>query len=270
MNRPKSDVGTRRARFAQLHASGSFVMPNAWDIGSALIIESLGFEAVATTSSGLAASLGRNDQQVSLDELVRHVADLSAVLEIPVSVDSEAGFSEDSDGLASTVERLAAAGASGVSIEDFVPGRGILAVEEASDRVGRYASAGAAAGVTVTARAENHLYGAGDLEDTIGRLRSYHRAGADVLYAPGLIDLDDMARLVSELEGPVNVLLLAGGPTVAEMSRVGVRRFSTGGSLAFAAYGALAAGARELLDTGSSDYARAALTREDRSAAFGE
>lgn len=270
MSNPGSDVVSMRTRFAGLHDSGSFVMPNVWDVGSALIIESLGFEAVATTSSGLAASLGRHDQRVTLDELVRHVTDLCSVLQIPVSVDSESGFSDDGDGLATTVERLAAAGASGISIEDFVPGRGILSLEEASDRVARFASAGTAAGLTVTGRAENHLYGAGDLEDTIGRLRSYHRAGAHVLYAPGLIDLDDIARLASELEGPVNVLLLPGGPTVAQMSGVGVRRFSTGGSLAFAAYGALAAGARELLDTGSSDYARAALSREDRSAAFGE
>jgi 2-methylisocitrate lyase-like PEP mutase family enzyme len=269
MTATRFDAASRRRRFAELHDSGSFVMPNAWDVGSALIIESLGFEAVATTSSGLAASLGRHDQQVSLDELVRHVADLCSVLQIPVSVDSESGFSDDGADLAGTVERLAEAGASGVSIEDFLPGRGILTVDEASDRVAQFASAAAAVGITVTARAENHLYDAGELEDTIARLRSYRQAGAGVLYAPGLTDLADIARVVSEVEAPVNVLLLPGGPTVPEMTAVGVRRFSTGGSLAFAAYGALAAGARELLDTGTSEFARAALSRQDRNSAFG-
>lgn len=270
MNPPRSDAASRRARFADLHDSGSFVMPNAWDVGSALIIQSLGFQAVATTSSGLAASLGRHDQHVTLDELVRHVAHLCSVLEIPVSVDSESGFSSDEDGLAETVERLAEAGASGLSIEDFVPERGILTLDEASDRVARFATAAAAVGITVTARAENHLYETGDLDDTSARLRSYHQAGANVLYAPGLTDLDEIARLVSEVEAPVNVLLLPGGPTVPEMTAVGVRRFSTGGSLAFAAYGALAAGARELLDRGTSEFARAALSRRDRDSAFGD
>lgn len=258
-----------RDRFARLHDSGLFVMPNAWDVGSALVLQSLGFEAVATTSSGFAASLGRHDQSISLDELAAHVADLTDAIDIPLSVDAEAGYAADARDLPGAVGALAGAGASGVSLEDFWPGRGVLAVEEATDRVGRFADAATEEGLTVTARAENHLYGVDDLDDTIARLQSYQGAGAHVLYAPGLADMAAIERVVSEVDLPVNVLLLWDGPAVGALEEVGVRRVSTGGALTFAAYGALAAGAREILASGTSQYVERALSQHDRESAFG-
>lgn len=266
----ESTFSTMRQHFADLHRTGSFVMPNAWDIGSALVLQSLGFPVIATTSSGFAASLGRHDQSVTFAELAVHVAALCGAVDIPLTVDAEAGYSSDVDGLTRTVAQLASTGASGVSIEDYVPGRGLLGVEEATARVGRFVAAAEAEGLTVTARSENHLYGVDDLDDTITRLRSYRSAGADVLYAPGLTDITDISRLAAEVDGAVNVLLLPDGPSVDELSAVGVRRMSTGGALAFAAYGALAAAGRELKEHGTSNYVSRALTGSERDAAFGD
>lgn len=265
-----SDVGELRERFSRLHESGIFVMPNAWDIGSALVLQSLGFEAIATTSSGFAASLGRHDQKVSLAELGVHVVDLCDAIDIPLSVDGEAGYAMESEGLPRTIGVLAGTGAAGVSIEDYMADRGLLGVEEATDRVARFVAAAREEGMTVTARAENHLYGADDLDDTISRLRAYADVGADVLYAPGLDDLDQIQRLAAEVGLPVNVLLVPGGPSVGELGEVGVRRVSTGGSLTFAAYGALVEAARELLEGGTSEYAAGNLSWLDRDAAFGD
>jgi 2-methylisocitrate lyase-like PEP mutase family enzyme len=264
-----SDPSSRRTEFARLHESGIFVMPNAWDIGSALVLQSLGFAALATTSSGLAAALGRRDQSVTLAELSVHVADLCSVLDIPLSVDAEAGYAVEIEGLERTVGQLAAAGAAGLSIEDFIPGRGVLGIDEATERVARLAGAAGDEGMVVTARAENHLYGEGDLDDTISRLRAYHEAGADVVYAPGLVATADVSRVVEEVAAPVNVLLIRGGMTVPELGDLGVRRVSTGGSLAFAAYGALAAAGRELSKKGSLGFMEGELDDADRRAAFG-
>lgn len=243
-------------------------MPNMWDIGSARLFESLGFEAVATTSSGFAASLGRHDQTIGLGELVDHVAAVSASVDIPLSVDAEDGYASDVAGLADTVAALADAGASGISIEDYRPQSGILEIGEAVERVGAYAEAAKIHGLVVTARAENHLYGVGDLDDTIARLVAYSGAGADVVYAPGLTSGPDIARVVSEPGRPVNALLRPDTPTVSEMAALGVRRLSTGGALAFAAYGAAARAARELADTGTSGYARDGLSWRERRRAF--
>lgn len=244
-------------------------MPNAWDVGSALVLQSLGFEAVATTSSGFAASLGRHDQSVTLAELAVHVADLCNALDIPLSIDAEAGYSRDLDGLPRTVGQLAATGASGISIEDYTPEKGLLGREEAAERVGRFSTAAHSEGLVVTARAENHLYGIDDLDDTTARLRSYRDAGADVIYAPGLTSIEDIARVVRAVNAPVNVLMLPDGPAVRELTDAGVRRISTGGALGFAAYGALAAGARELLERGTATFTQGALTPAEREAAFG-
>ncbi len=257
-----------RTRFAQLHNAGTFLMPNAWDIGSARILASLGFPAIATTSSGFAASLGRMDQHVVLDEVIRHVGALVRSVDVPVSVDAESGYAASLPGVASTVERLAGEGAAGVSIEDYDPASGIYPVEVAAERVMAAVGAAHRHGIVLTARAENHLYGIEDLDDTISRLRAFRRAGADVLYAPGLDDLKTIARVVDAVEAPVNVLLRRNGPTVSQLAEVGVRRLSTGGSLTFAAFGALAASARELLTAGTSTYIDGALSAEDRRAAF--
>jgi len=254
-------------RFRELHERDRlFVLPNPWDVGSARLLESLGFEALATTSSGFAASLGRLDQHVSRDELVAHVAALSAAVGIPLNVDSEDCFPNEPGGVAETVRRLRAAGAAGCSIEDYDPRADrILEVDVAVARVRE--AVGAADGLVVTARCENHLHGRADLDDTIARLVAYRDAGAGCVYAPGLRALDDIERVVAAAGVPVNVLLLPGGPTVAELASVGVRRASTGGALASAAYGALLAAGRELLERGTSTYARASA--DDYRAAFG-
>ena len=258
-----------RERFRHLHDEGLFVLPNAWDVGSARLLASLGFPAVATTSSGLAASLGRMDQQITRDELAAHVESLIDAVEVPVSVDAESGYAPHPDGVAETVRLLAGLGAAGVSIEDYQSGVGVLARAEAVERVEAAVQAAAETGLVLTARAENHLYGVDDLEDTMARLHAFRRAGADVLYAPGITDPAAIGRIVDEVGAPVNVLLLPGGPTVPELTALGVRRVSTGGALAFTAYGAAAAAARELRDNGTSTYTAGALSQSDRAEAFG-
>lgn len=268
MSEPSKADGVRD-RFAELHLSGTFVMPNAWDVGSARVLESIGFDAIATTSSGFAATMGRHDQSVQLNELAVHVADLCAAVRVPVSVDAEAGYAEDTAGLAATVELLAGAGAAGISIEDYLPGRGILDRGEATERVAAVVQAATPHGVLVTARAENYLYGVDDLDDTISRLRSYGEAGADVLYAPWITDPAGIARLVESVGRPANVLLRPDAPPVAELARLGARRISTGGALALLAYGAAASVARQLLEGQPADLFAGALTREQRDRAFG-
>ncbi len=256
------------ARFAQRHQTGCFVMPNAWDVGSARILASLGFEAIATTSSGHAASLGRMDQRVTLEELLAHVGALVDAVDVPISVDAERCFADDAAGVAVAVERIAATGAAGVSIEDYDPDSGIDPVDVAVERVAAAAEVTRSAGMVLTARAENHLYGVDDLEDTIARLTAYRQAGADVVYAPWLADIAQIGTVVTETAAPVNVLARVDGPSVAELGDVGVRRVSTGGALAFAAYGAMAAAARELLSDGTSTYIGSGLSMDDRRAAF--
>jgi 2-methylisocitrate lyase-like PEP mutase family enzyme len=264
-----SNAGAARARFSELHREGVFVMPNPWDVGSARILAALGFPALATTSSGHAASLGKRDQHVELEELLDHVRAIVQAVDVPVNVDAEHGFAEDAGGVAQTLARIADAGAAGASIEDYDPVSGAL--EPLAVAVARVAAAAGAAresGLVLTARAENHLYGVNDLDDTIARLSAYRDAGADCVYAPGLTDIDDIRRVVTEVGIPVNVLALRKGPSVAALGAAGVRRVSTGGSLAFAAYGALAAAARELLDEGTSNYSSAGLSRDLRAEAF--
>jgi 2-methylisocitrate lyase-like PEP mutase family enzyme len=258
----------RRAAFRDRHLSGPvLLMPNAWDVGSAKLLDSLGFEAIATTSAGFAWTLGKHDQAVTREELLAHVAALGAAVDLPLSVDSERLYAESTDGVAETVRLLAEAGAAGCSIEDYDPAADrIEDTGRAAERVAAAADEARRHGLTLTARAENHLYGRDDLDDTIGRLVAYRDAGADVLYAPGLRDPEHIAAVVQAVDAPVNVLALPGGPTVADLEALGVRRVSTGGALASAAYGALLAGARELLTEGTATYARAGLRPEDRTA----
>jgi 2-methylisocitrate lyase-like PEP mutase family enzyme len=264
-------VTTRlRQRFAELHAVGTFVLPNPWDVGSARLLESLGFPALATTSAGYAASLGRLDQQLTLDELLAHVVALVDAIGIPLNVDTERLYADEPEGVAENARLIAGTGAAGFSIEDYDPLRDRLdPLDEAVARVAAAAEVADAHGLMLTARAENHLYGVDDLDDTVARLRAYREAGAHVLYAPGLSKLDDIARVVRETGVPVNVLALRNGPSVRELASVGVRRVSTGGALAFAAYGALAHAGRELLESGTSEYTAGTLPPDLRKAAFG-
>jgi len=262
-----------RARFRALHEGNElFVMPNPWDVGSAKLLASLGFEALATTSAGLAWSLGKLDGRVTRDELVAHVAALSEATPLPLNVDSERCYPDEAGGVAETVSLLAEAGAAGFSIEDWDPGTGrIDDVERASERVAEAAKAAhdRTDPLVLTGRCENHIHGVDDLDDTIARLIAYRDAGADAVYAPGLRDLGQISRVVEEVGIPVNVLALRGVPSVAELASVGVRRVSTGGGLVAAAYAAALAGAGELRDTAATSYAGGAALDEAFRAAFG-
>ena len=227
-------------------------MPNPFDLGSCRLLEALGFPALATTSGGFAASLGRLDMTTTRDELLRHVEALCTVTGIPVNVDAEQCFPESSGGVARTIELLADAGASGCSIEDWNPREAkIEDIDVAVGRVETAASKAAGLGLVLTARAENHLRGHDEIDDTIARLSAYRMAGADVLYAPALNDLTAISRVVEEVEGPINVLLTPGGPARDELQAIGVRRLSVGNSLARIAYGAMYEAARYLLDAGA-------------------
>ncbi len=265
-------AGERRARFKALHERDQlFVLPNPWDVGSARLLAATGFEALATTSAGFAWSLGKHDQQVTRSELVAHVAELAEATPLPLNVDSERCYPDDSGGVAETVTLLAEAGAAGFSIEDYDPvADRIDDIGLAAERVAIAAEAAHALRepMVLTGRAENHIRGVDDLDDTIARLVAYRDAGADCLYAPGLTDLDEIAAVVKAVGAPVNVLALPHGPTVAELASVGVRRVSTGSLLAGAAYGALTAGARELLVDGTSSYAAGRVSGDALREAF--
>jgi 2-methylisocitrate lyase-like PEP mutase family enzyme len=254
--------------FRELHEREQlFVMPNPWDVGSARLLASLGFEALATTSAGFAWSLGKVDTTVTRDELVAHVRALAAATPLPLNVDSERCYPDDPGGVAETVRLLAEAGAAGCSIEDYDPGRDAIDdVEVAAARVREAAQA--RGDLVLTARAENHLHGVDDLDDTIARLVAYRDAGADVVYAPGLADLEQIATVVEAVGVPVNVLALPHGPSVAELASVGVRRVSTGGALARAAYGTLLEAAQELKEQGTSLYSERGAPRDALQGAF--
>lgn len=233
--------------FRQMHGDGGFVMPNPWDRGSARILEEVGFPALATTSAGFGRSLGKEDQEVTRDELVAHVADLTSFIGVPLNVDSEQMFPDDPGGVERTVQLLVDAGAAGISVEDYDPQLGsIEPIEVSTERVARVCAAAGPSGVVVTARAENYLYGREDLDDTLERLIRYRLAGADVLYAPGLADPADIARVVREAGAPINVLAMTGGPSVSELFDLGVRRISAGSALYNEAYETLRTAAGRL------------------------
>jgi len=242
-------------------------MPNPWDVGSAKLLAGLGFEALATTSAGFAWTLGKHDQHVTRDELIDHVRQVAAAIDVPLNVDSERCFADDLAGIAETVHLLRDAGAAGCSIEDFNPASGgIDPIDVATERVAAAAAAAHAGGdpMVLTARCENLLYGLGDLDDTIDRLVAYRDVGADCVYAPGLTTTDQIRTVAQAVGVPLNVLALPNGPSVAEIGAAGGRRVSTGGSLASTAYGAAMIGARELLESGTSTYLRIKLGGTDR------
>ena len=246
-------------RFLALHKAGRpLLMPNPWDRGSALLLESLGFEALATTSSGFAATLGRLDGRVTRDEALAHAAQVVDAAGVPVSADLENCFADEPSGVAETVRLALEAGLAGCSVEDY-SGPESDTIYDAGLAAERVAAAAEAAHsgerqLVLTARAENHIHGRDDLADTIARLQSYQEAGADVLFAPGLSDLDTIRELVSAVDLPVNVLALPGMPSVSELGEASVSRISVGGAFAFAAYGAAAAAGRELLEEGTYGY----------------
>jgi 2-methylisocitrate lyase-like PEP mutase family enzyme len=245
--------------FLALHTSDRpLLMPNAWDRGSAVMFESLGFEAIATTSSGFAATLGRLDGMVSRDEAIAHSAELAGAVGVPVSADLENCFADDPAEVAETVRLAIDAGLAGCSIEDYSGPEGddIYDAGLAAERVAAAAEAAHSGErrLVLTGRAENHVHDRDDLADTISRLQSYQEAGADVLFAPGLRTLDQIRAVLASIDRPLNVLVVRGMPTVNELAEIGVSRISVGGSLAFAAYGAAATAARELKDSGTYEY----------------
>ena len=244
------------ARFLALHRRDRpLLQPNAWDVGSARLLATLGFEAIATTSSGFAATLGRLDGSVTRDEALAHCRALAAAVDVPVAADTENGFADEPAGVAETVRLAADAGLAGCSIEDFTGRRDdpIYDARLAADRVA--AAADAARGrLVLTARCENLLHRRGDLTDTIARLQAYHEAGADVLFAPGITALDDIRTLVREVDRPVNVLAVAGCPPVGALAEIGVARISVGGAFAYAALAGLVDAATELRDDGTYGY----------------
>jgi 2-methylisocitrate lyase-like PEP mutase family enzyme len=247
---------SKAERFRELHRPGQpLLMPNPWDAGSAKLLESLGFEALATTSSGAAATLGRLDYSVTRDEALAGARAIAAAVDVPVSADLENCF----DDPAETVRLAIDAGLAGCSIEDFTGDKDdpIYPLEIAAERVA--AAAGAAAkDLVLTARAENYLHGRKDLDDTIARLKAYEDAGAHVLYAPGLRDAEDIRRVVDAVERPVNVLVMPGLPSVAELAELNVSRVSVGGAFAFAALGATVQVAQELREQGTYGYSELA------------
>jgi 2-methylisocitrate lyase-like PEP mutase family enzyme len=262
-------------QFLSLHRPGEpLLLPNPWDLGSARLLAALGFKALATTSSGFAASLGRNDGKVSRDEALVHAAVIVAATDLPVSADLENGYAHEAEAVAQTIRLGIEVGLAGGSVEDFTGADEdpIYDRQVAVERIAAAAEAAHAGPVrfVLTARAENYLHGRPDLADTIARLQAYQEAGADVLYAPGLRDIDDIRRLVREVDRPVNVLAIRGVPPVPELAEADVARISVGGSFAFAALGALVEAATELRDHGTYGYtATSAVGRDAAVRAFG-
>jgi 2-methylisocitrate lyase-like PEP mutase family enzyme len=246
-------------QFLALHRAGDpLLLPNPWDRGSARVLASLGFRALATTSSGFAMSLGRPDGSVTADEALEHARVIVSATELPVSADLERGFADDPDGVSRTTERAVQAGLAGCSVEDFSgsPEEPIYEIGLARERIAAAAEAAHRGDVhlVLTARSENYLHGRPDLADTIARLQAFQEAGADVLYAPGLTELADIRQVVASVDRPVNVLAMPACPPAAELAAAGVSGISVGGSFFFVAYAALAEAAAELRDRGTYGY----------------
>jgi 2-methylisocitrate lyase-like PEP mutase family enzyme len=242
-----------------LHVLGTpLLMPNAWDVGSALLFATLGFQAIATTSSGFAATRGRLDGAMSREEVLAHGRDLAQAVDVPVSADLENCFADDPDGVAATITAAIECGLAGGSVEDFTGDADapIYELGHATERVRAAAEAAHRGPVrfVLTARAENYLHGRVDLADTITRLQAYQEAGADVLFAPRVIDPGELRQLLAAVDLPVSVLVLPGAPTVDDLAALGVSRISVGGAIAVAAYGAAINAVTELRDRGTTGY----------------
>ena len=251
----------KRAAFRRLHESGCFVLPNPWDVGSAIALESLGFKAIASTSAGLAWSLGRPDNKVGLDQILTHLTALAGAVDIPLNADFENGFADDPAGVAANVASAVETGVAGLSVEDST-GDADAPLYDFTLAVERVAAARAAidasgSGVILTARSEGFIAGRPDFDETLRRLAAFAAAGADCLYAPGLSLESQIAEMVKAVAPkPVNVLTL--GLPVAALAALGVRRISVGGSLARAAWGEFLRAAREIAADGTfTAFARA-------------
>jgi 2-methylisocitrate lyase-like PEP mutase family enzyme len=261
--------------FHALHQrNGAFIIPNPWDIGSARMLAYLGFEALATTSGGYAFSMGQRDYTVGREAVLAHISALAPATDLPLSADLENGFGDAPEAAAETIRLAADAGAVGGSIEDAT-GRTDHPIYEpalAAERVCAAAERARGLGFpfTLTARAENYLHGRRDLKETIARLQAYQEAGADVLYAPGVISKDEIATLVRSVDRPVNVLVGIPGASLnmADLSAIGVRRVSLGSGLARAAFGSLLSAAREMREQGTFAFAEEAPSSREIGAMF--
>jgi 2-methylisocitrate lyase-like PEP mutase family enzyme len=240
------------------------VIPNPWDAGSARVLAALGFKALATTSSGFAFTLGRLDGDVTLDEVVGHVAALDRATDLPVSVDLENGYGPDPGSVALAITRVAEVGAVGASIEDYDPAGGLYELEHAAERVAAAVGAARELGFPfmLTARAENLIRGNPDLDDTIARLLAFEEAGADVLYAPGLRTVDEIRAVCEAVSRPVNVLAL-GGLSLDEITAAGARRVSVGGGLTWVAIEAMVEAAEGIRDNGDFSALAARLPLDE-------
>jgi 2-methylisocitrate lyase-like PEP mutase family enzyme len=256
--------GQKGEAFRALHEGDPFVIPNPWDAGSARAFEAMGFRALATTSGGHAFTLGRMDGNVTLDEVVEHVRALTAASALPVSVDLENGYGPGSDDAALAITRAAEAGAVGGSIEDYDPEGRIYELEHAAERVAAAAEAAAALDFpfTLTGRAENHIRDNPDLDDTIARLQAYERAGADVLYAPGLRSTDEIRAVAEAVPKPLNVLALRRF-TMDQIVDAGGQRVSVGGALTFVGMAAVASAAEKIRDEGDFSVLEARVPLQD-------
>jgi 2-methylisocitrate lyase-like PEP mutase family enzyme len=257
-------------RFRDLHHRDSaFVIPNPWDIGSARILASTGFEALATTSVGYANSIGREDHGVTRDEMIAHATSLCAATELPVSADLENGFGDDPATVAETIRLAAGAGLAGCSIEDSTNRNDdpIYAFEHSVDRIRAAVEEVRKLPFPfmLTARAENYLHGRKDLADTIKRLQAFQEAGADVLYAPGMTDVAEIATMTRSVDRPVNVLAGMQGVhfDVDGLSRIGVKRISVGGALTRIAFAAVIRAAREMKEHGTFTFVDEPITSRE-------
>jgi len=266
--------GARQNRFRELHAAGCFVMPNPWDPGSARYLAGLGFPAVATTSAGLAWTLGRHDTQVTLAETLAHLRAMAAAVDVPVNADFEGGFAVEPEGVAAHVAAACGTGVAGLSIEDSTgdPASPLhdLDLAVARVRAARGAIDAAGGGVLLTGRSEGFICGRPDLAETLRRLVAYAKAGAECLYAPGLRTRAEISAVVRAVAPwPVNVLVTGDFTTVAELAELGVRRISVGGALARTAWTGAIMAAREIADRGTFGGLARALPSTEFSRDFG-
>jgi 2-methylisocitrate lyase-like PEP mutase family enzyme len=246
----------KRATFRKLHQSGCFVLPNPWDVGSALALQHLGFKAVASTSAGFAWSIGKSDNRVTLEDVLQHLEALCGAVDLPVNADFEGGFAHEADKVGINVARAVKTGVAGLSIEDST-GDADKPLYERDLAIARIKAARAAidadnSGVLLTGRCEGFLVGRDDLDMVIDRLKAYSQAGADCLYAPGIKTREQISAVVKAVHPkPVNLLIGASGLSVKQAEELGVRRISVGGSLARTAWAGFMGAAREMAEQGT-------------------
>ena len=264
-------------RFRALHERpGTFIIPNPWDVGSARLLEHVGFEALATTSAGVAFNVGRPDGHITRDEKLAHCRDVCAATDLPVNADLEKCFADDPAGVAETIRLAAATGLAGGSVEDSTgdPAKPIFDFDLAVERVRAAVAAARAQPIPfmLTARAENLLHGRKDMADTIKRLQAFEAVGADVLYAPGLSTIEEVRAVVTAVKKPVNVLMIGAAKefTQASLAAAGVKRISVGGGLSRIAYGAVLTAAQEMKDKGTFSFTFSGVSNKELNGIFGK